>query len=452
MQNEIIVWDRLKVFAFLWGLAIIIHTTAFAYNVLSTPVTWVMIALATILVLNPKSLPVLLALCFVQIIEFSVGMPRVSNHWLITTLMSLNIIICLLYALSRKRGINREALFDTIAVAGRLLVIIVFWVATFHKLNSDFLNPVVSCAVSLYQSIADLYYLPQNELISWLTIYGTYLIEFFLPVLLIIPRTRNWGIVLGMLFHLVLGMRQIYDFAAMLYALYFLFVSKDFMASFMKAHAHILSRLKPYAWLGKLLLFLLLLIPARWIFTSQLTAEYFAPLWILAASVAIYLAVMSFRQERPQQEAVFAHLPSARLSFFMILLIGLVNGFSPYIGLKTNLSFDMYSNLRLENSYSNHLLIPASWQLFPFTRDFAEVLESNDPFLERYVAESWLISRHELSRFIQTRPNYTSRIRYQGQEYLLPQDSAAFEPVNPVLLWFLSFEPIEQTEFVTCSW
>jgi len=41
-----------------------------------------------------------------------------------------------------------------------------------------------------------------------------------------------------------------------------------------------------------------------------------------------------------------------------VVAVWLLNGFSPYLGLKFNYSFAMLANLRVDNARCNHLLIP----------------------------------------------------------------------------------------------
>lgn len=44
----------------------------------------------------------------------------------------------------------------------------------------------------------------------------------------------------------------------------------------------------------------------------------------------------------------------------VVLFVAVLNGLSPYIGLKTRSAFSMYSNLRVEPGFSNHWFMPPS--------------------------------------------------------------------------------------------
>jgi hypothetical protein len=75
----------------------------------------------------------------------------------------------------------------------------------------------------------------------------------------------------------------------------------------------------------------------------------------------------------------------AHPAFWIVPALMVFNGMNPYLGLKTETSFAMFSNLRTEGGRSNHFLVPASVQLFDFQHDLVEVTDSSDRFL-RYVA------------------------------------------------------------------
>jgi hypothetical protein len=64
----------------------------------------------------------------------------------------------------------------------------------------------------------------------------------------------------------------------------------------------------------------------------------------------------------------------------LVALVGF-NGLCPYLGLKTTLCYAMFSNLRTEGGTTNHLFIPASWQVFDVQQDLVTILDSSDDAL-----------------------------------------------------------------------
>ena len=47
-------------------------------------------------------------------------------------------------------------------------------------------------------------------------------------------------------------------------------------------------------------------------------------------------------------------------------------GLAPHVGLKNVQSYAMFSNLHTGRGASNHLFVPASWQVFDYQKDLAE--------------------------------------------------------------------------------
>jgi hypothetical protein len=73
------------------------------------------------------------------------------------------------------------------------------------------------------------------------------------------------------------------------------------------------------------------------------------------------------------------------------------NGLCPYLGLKTESTWAMYSNLRTE-SRPNHLFIPASFQVAGYQQDLVEIVATTMPELQRYQQEGLHLNFAELRR------------------------------------------------------
>jgi hypothetical protein len=83
-----------------------------------------------------------------------------------------------------------------------------------------------------------------------------------------------------------------------------------------------------------------------------------------------------------------------------------VNGIMPYVGLKTETSWAMFSNLRTEGDRSNHWLVPASAQVFDLQRDLVQVTRSSDGFLQQ------LATRHQLIPYFEIRRRPAAAVSY----------------------------------------
>ncbi|GEM_PF-6624189 len=88
---------------------------------------------------------------------------------------------------------------------------------------------------------------------------------------------------------------------------------------------------------------------------------------------------------------------------YQILIIALMflNGSSPYLGLKTRTSFNMYSNLRLESGVSNHHFLGPSLDLFGHLADTVHIINVDPKKYEREDLRAGMLLTHfELSRFL----------------------------------------------------
>jgi hypothetical protein len=102
--------------------------------------------------------------------------------------------------------------------------------------------------------------------------------------------------------------------------------------------------------------------------------------WLASEAIALILVVCVWlRHSAGLGHAQRIGLGHA-LAFVPILLIT-VAGFAPYIGLKTEASFTMFSNLRTEGHLWNHLLLPQSMRVFRFQDELIKVVETSDPCL-----------------------------------------------------------------------
>jgi hypothetical protein len=78
-----------------------------------------------------------------------------------------------------------------------------------------------------------------------------------------------------------------------------------------------------------------------------------------------------------------------------------VNGAGPYVGLKTESSFSMFSNLRTAGERSNHLLVRRPLQLLVEGTDLVEIISTSDRELTRVRDGHNLIPWMELCSYIQ---------------------------------------------------
>lgn len=444
---------------------------------------------ATLLIfLFPGSAAALALFLVGSIIHWFTLAPRVPNHIFFEMLVHLTLLSSLGLSLlnSRQQHANESsgAMSPSFATTAFNLsrpymiieLIILYLFTVIHKLNYDFFNPAVSCAVSMHHDVAtSVPGIPEGPWTWWPTIIGTILIELAIPILFIARRTRPFGLILGIGFHLFLALHPhggIYSFTGLLFTLYFLLLpdySKDwltlrwakmplvgrivlkcvvlggfFLAVYFQALAS--REGKPFEDLNAIG-FIAWLPMALVIAGAYILALIFGP-------VNQHDAKLSVGTSDTQVESTLGRL----LWIFPILV--LINGSSPYLGLKTTTAFSMFSNLRTEGGHSNHVFLP-NVAMFKYQEDLVEVLESNDSKFSDLVDSGDLIPWFEFRRMASTSERDDAEITCirNGIRLVLKrgapskESQEAFTP-HPWLaakfLHFRSIRPFDQPQ--KCCW
>jgi hypothetical protein len=395
---------QLALFSTLWAAAALFHIGAAnqwrEHALLAIAAGWVLV--------QPGSTPALAVLAFLQIYKAAELSPYISNHWLFTAFVNIGLLLslALLMVKRRRAGVDRAELFTTFAPAARLALIALYFFVVFHKLNADFFDPEVSCGVKFYAAqISRLRFLPDSAAFHIASIYATIGIEAAIPLLLCLRRTRNIGIIVGLLFHYVIALNPIegfYNFSAMLFAMFALFAPEGL------ASDRVLES-RPFRF-GALSLAVMF---AACALLSQPPLRGFIPgiqpaliVWTLYGAAAIAGFARYVWHDR--QVSISLSTPFRMpIPLMMVLPIAVfLNGIMPYVGLKTETSWAMFSNLRTEGDRSNHWLVPASAQVFDLQRDLVQVTRSSDGFLQQ------LAIRHELVPYFEIRRRPEAAVTY----------------------------------------
>jgi hypothetical protein len=301
-------------------------------------------------------------------------------------------------------------------------VLILYGFVVLHKLNTDFMSPIASCGVDHYLHLSGLMRrvvgwspMPDGELVRIGIIAMTLVMEAGIPLLLLFPRTRLAGVGAGLFFHYILGINIFHDFSGMIFALYLLFLPLNFVdearriwdrLSLQKRVRDAVQRLESNsipvgAWITVAVTVVLLATGNTW----NMLHPLFLAIWLaygvlcmVAFATVVWSGQRHFVYDSPQyrMHAVLAVLP----------VLVLLNGLLPYVGLKTENSFAMFSNLRTEGGKSNHLFIPVSAQRFGYQRDLVTVSRSSDAVLQGLAERSVAVPFYTFSEHIQQRSRY----------------------------------------------
>ncbi len=279
------------------------------------------------------------------------------------------------------------------------LLITYFWAAV-QKLNFDYLDPAVSCAAQLHVEIAR-YFGPLVPTATWAlhaAIWGSLFFEIAIPLLLFNPKTRLAGFVAAVWFHLWLSIHPaagIYSFTSLILAMLYLFLPvgmREELHGIFKRQlrsvgggdadrgqfrTNVIVTACFFAALSTQIAMYLLIDRSYEVFDRANRvgfAVFFAwGLWLGGC----YL-VAGFRSRQLADDRL--PTPARPTLAWVGLILVLANGFSPWVGGKTQTSFSMYSNLRSEGE-GNHLFLRRI-DLLPFQRDMITVTRAEPSILD----------------------------------------------------------------------
>ena len=470
-------------FALLYAVAVLLHIVwppvLLLRPTFEAPPFWLLssLVLAALAVIHrPASVGRLLGLAIVQLLDVAYYLPGVPNHWLLTGIVSLAILGAAgVVALRAGRAAGELGeLYQTLTPPVRISAAIFYFFTFFHKLNADFLNPDVSCAVRFFeQTLAPFAPLGLAALpgVGVAVIWATLAAELFLAVGLAVPRWRQAACLLGAGFHLLLALdapHVFYNFSAVMFAVLWVCLPASRAAWLARQPG---GRFGRWHFLGgyALIVGLVWWFPAKagWVMAFGFSGLWFAfALTLLGraglmgrCNVVQLARAMRPSSARPTPCAPIEARPRLRYAGVLLLLPALVllNGLSPYLGLKTRTAWQMYSNLNLAADDSNHYLIPYSLDLGGFLADSVRILATSDPVLStEYVQTGRRITWFELRRYVGQHPvRELTYVRAGGQSG--PGRRAAED--GPLKLWkrrmlekLFIFRPVGASSAGVCDW
>jgi hypothetical protein len=401
-------------------------------------------ALAFLVALRAPAPWLLGLLAAAQLAHVADGLPEVPNHRLILGFGDLAVLAALL---QRRRAPD---VLDALLPAVRAIVVSLYAFAFFAKLNTDFLDPSSSCAAQFYGNVISWWpMLPDGPRIRAGAVVATLVVEGTLAVALCVPRARPAAVLAGLGFHFLLALdatKVFLNFSAVMFAGLLSFLPR----AFWDALGGSLER-RPglRAALGAGLIAIVasgLFAAADWPARNQVYVWMRQAVWsayaLALVGYVLWWWTSAHQTERP--------LPWPSPAAMAAIGLAWLNGLSPYLGLKTRTTFDMYSNLRLEADHSNHLVVPRSLDVFGFLHDRVSVLETNDPALRRaYVETGDELPYFELRSYLTQHPQ--TRVRYvrAGNER---REVGTREPVTPVMRKLVIFRPLGERSRRECVW
>jgi hypothetical protein len=395
---------------------------------------------------------------FVLVDWISVGItfPDHPNHIVFSWIVNGLLLASLATAVYKERSIKGNIASNWYAIFCpwvRILVCMLYLFAVFHKLNTSYFNPDWSCSVMMHDEINQrIPILPGGD---YLSIYGALIIELSIVILLLFKRTWPIGIIVGMLFHGMLALHPhigLFSFSATMTALFTNFLPER-TAEAMKPGENFLIR---WRWV----LSAPIIIWIIWVFRgltpwNQTIELLLAQHWKLGfVTYYTYLAfglVTFVKSLRSTYDKVSPATGSWRSHPMLIVfpILVFVCGIGPYIGLRTEASFSMFSNLHTENGVTNHLIMPSGIQVTNWQRDLVEIVDSNNEELNAARDKQLLIVYLDLRRIrtsegVDLRVSFLRKGKIQTFDGMRPETYAAIPEVGLLSRLYLFFRPVER--------
>ena len=264
----------------------------------------------------------------------------------------------------------------------RTSLLALYFFVVLHKLNYDFFKTDISCGAVLFENLLnnlklinigfiDNFYSTNQSLIANFSIYFSLCAELTIPILLLFKGSRNLGLILGLLFHFLLGLEglgAIVSFTAMMFTYLVLFSSDALVAKALET----IKNFKRYFIIGFTITTLLIAISLGFL-SHNIFNKVVGLVWVIYTLITIGFYIKNIRLKSENT----LRLNSEYLIFWMFPLLVVLNGFAPYLGLKTQTSFSMFSNLITENGKTNHFFIPSELQIFDYQREIVIIKDTN---------------------------------------------------------------------------
>ena len=375
-SDDVGVRARSTTFASLFALFSVFHFFNYLLEYARFPVEWDMLLIifsAVLLFIRPQSSRLLWLLMFTSTLSAISQAPVQSNHTIVRNFVLLGYWMSFFYALIR--NLRWSDIFSNFTTAGQGSLIVMYFFGVFHKINSDFLNPETSCAVTLWREMPKPLSLIDNPAMHYLAIYGTFAVEGILIAMLFYRRTRHLAVVGGILFHLLLALSNYamyISFTTLAIALHCLFLNEESAlkiqsSSFMKT---IKARITDPIYFVFAIILIIMLTVAGFLREYTIVTLLMMPILLPFCYGIIRYGVSSKPLLGPDVRR------SSNTIGIILTTVFFVNCWAPYLGLKSAQTINMFANIRLEAGVSNHVIMRSPPGPFKYLDD---VVTIDDP-------------------------------------------------------------------------
>lgn len=445
----------LKLLGFVFGVFLLLHFAVYAtqFNAPLYLSTFLIPLLGVAFICKPSERRLWLLVIPLLLIDAVMQMPSFSNHTVLKNFFLSGACFLGVYSWLSGKGWNY---FQPLMMGiGRQLLLIMYFFGVFHKLNTDFFNLETSCAVALWQEMA----WPLNLIdVDWfyqLSIYGALVIEALIVLCLLTKNLRHFGIVIGIAFHVLLGMSgyALYPpFSTLTIFLHICFIDEPFAKKILHSETlkSVLSKTRLLSVKAILFLAFVSLGISAWVGTYA----YFGLVWAILL-VPFWVVIFKAAWRSPSSERIPIILKP--LGWNLVGIMFFLNCAAPYAGLKTAQTMSMFANLHLEGGRSNHLVFSNPPAPFGYLEDTVRVTETSGiPYLSYIKSEDLSITYYTLLHYLDINPGRSVSFTRGGENYRNMTAQSLETDIDRTLHapWFrrfFHFSPIDSTQPKPCA-
>jgi hypothetical protein len=414
---------HLTIFTFFWACQALVHQEFYWRNWLPHNLMgWVLTGFILATLAFPRSLALFSAMLISSII-YNIGLwPYVVNHIVLESIINFTILLSIGYALWQQKTDPvsndeiRTRIIGKLAPVLILIVILMYWFIVNSKSNYDFFSFDRSCIADFYLDVLD--FMPYlglpklnlalNTTLVKISLWIFILVEVLIPLFLMFRKTRYIALIIGVPFHMLLAMIGHRTFSGFILALYVLIcvdslavLFEDWRSRFEANRDQSIRKLKiaAAAIIGLIILGCISLYVGygglHGVF--KYSRYWFFVFFFGSVGITILFAIFrSYKVGDSEPTEVWSCVPKW---IWLMMVPVIINGASPFIGLKTETSFAMYSNIRTEGGVNNHMFMPV-WRLAGYQDDLINILDSNHPQLKDWIEMIPLHDREMIRRKI----------------------------------------------------
>jgi hypothetical protein len=206
----------------------------------------------------------------------------------------------------------------------------------------------------------------------------TILTEAGIPILLIFHKTRSIGLLIGIIFHLFLGI-SFPSISTAIFVLYLFFIPPYLLDNLHEQYINSKLIQRICRWFPIIILFSVLFfwyLP-WWYFPQKLVYNFVHLTWF-GLFTGLFLLGLFLGGKKTLSSFTTPISWKLKPGYWILVILVAINGMSPYLGIKLAPTFSMYSNLMTEEGYHNHILMSKNIiQIADYQDDLVEILDSN---------------------------------------------------------------------------